>query len=250
VLAAVVLGAALLLPSASVATAVEAACSTGGWFFTYQDASTSNISANRTGVSASLQVNGEGFRPCTGASTNAGPSAWVAIVPKVYVDGTQIIQIGITECINILLPGVCGGNGNPHFFWAKGGCGATGSPTPMDLGPADTLLHDYVIYLDYDNYWHFLIDGVQRAAIPYNDGSINCWVDGLRKAEWAFERHNIGDSSGDPSGVSKFYYMKYGRYGLGWFDPMFTNGWCQYPYIEDEVCTITNGHHFENYTTH
>jgi len=227
--------------------------------------STPSSSQNRSGVSAWVNISATQFDICNNYILNAGPSAWIGIQPRTptgLFPSTQIMQLGVIECGGGTFVSYCQGENNPHYVMAYGNCTGNFSGTIVDLGSAvsgDDAT--FSIYLMPDNYWHFSIDGTEEFVL--HDNYVSCWTrqgtdggfyhDGLRKAVWAGERFNPGDSLGGLATHERTYFQdaRFGRYNLGWSSPGWTAGQaCYVKTAPDDRCTVVNDDTFYVYTSY
>lgn len=157
-------------------------------------------------VEADIDPTLAGFKPCGGGSgtiTSADAAlAWVALVPNPFShDGASntstILQIGIINCndASFTSPDPCSGTGL-HYFWSRGGCGAT--PEPIDLGAGDTASHNYEIRW-IDGVYILYIDGSVKASINQANSLISCWAQDDVSVQVSGEKWDGGDSYADPS---------------------------------------------------
>lgn len=186
------------------------------------------------GVKAAIDPLTATFQACSTFLGDDGPSAWVALEPGLGTGKTGIIQVGIVNC-NSPLYDVCDGPWDePHYFWAAGGCGFPAAP--VDLGATGFGVHSYSISRrgsdgDYD----IVVDGTRRHVVDSSHFTVQCWINGDKKAVWSGETWDKGDGFADSSNRLNFTGMGYQTAtGGGWNNPNFyDNAPC--PIIEDST---------------
>jgi hypothetical protein len=192
-----------------------------------QTNSTPNISANRSGVKANIDppLVQDGFVECIGnwELQTIGPSAYVSIQPRGATWGLaegntpdgQGLFLGVILCDRYFPPVTyCEAIGSHtlHFFAAVNGASVT---TIYDLQDnVGTGSHEYAIYLNYDQRWHFSIDGKERMSVANSSLS---WGGGLRMAGYGGMKWDGGDAWGNDSlHRVTITNAAYGLYGQGW----------------------------------
>jgi hypothetical protein len=215
----------------------------------------SSSSISRSGVSGRYSgwFGNNNFAICNPTPTDFngnGPAAYVSLEPN-QGTGTQILQIGLTECA-LAGSGACQGEGHPRHFWARGGCNGE-QPLPYDLGAAiDGATYTYAIWLDVNNYYHLEINGATKVTIAKSHSAIGCWTPGINygiiRATWMFERWDTGDSNGQDS-LTRSYLdnAAYGVVNQGWFNTNWVAGAC-YVNQPDDVCRNFGPRSFSIYT--
>jgi hypothetical protein len=154
----------------------------------------------KTGVRATIH-----YKPLhTCIDTNGwdlvdGHQVWVALTDNL-IGGTGILQLGIIRCHSG--NPVC--DGNPHYFWASGGCLAP--PYPSDLGPVDqSSLYGYTfqITLGSDNIYYLSIKEngsigppLHLVSISRYDSRISCWINSRADSNVSCESNDRGDACG------------------------------------------------------
>lgn len=183
--------------------------------------STPNISQNRSGVTAEIDIPtvANGWGTCDGLNINlqtVGPSAYVGIAARPGGTNTGSLLLGIITCDKYQPPVTyCHGDDSlPHWIVQVRTCG--GFAITTDLGAADYGAHTYTIYLDVDNYWHYKINGTQVHTTHVDD---LCWDHQLREALWYGAKFAEEDSLGNSNTSSTRTNIddaEYGIYGQGW----------------------------------
>ena len=236
ILASCLLLAALIGPTASIATAASGGACTGSnsnYMTGYNLKSASGFDFNAKSVNARINP--------TLDFSNCGPwdpdgfegerysavSSWIALQDP---NDSYIIQLGIVECDD--------GSQNQQSFCFGGsslavvltwkGCGTGfGSFDTFYLGTTDYAVHQYQLRVDpVANKVYAMYDGVDLAWVGTNDSRLSCWIETNDvHPVWFSERFSRGDSIADTSNRLLFDYMQYQKNGSStWFKPTVPGG--------------------------
>lgn len=195
-------------------------------------------SASRSGVKATIDIS-TGFHMCvsSGIGANGNINVFVEIFERGQstseYDNENILRLGIVECRDPLLGegdifgSICKGEDNPVYYW--------GHPAPSgvwydvySLGNASYAAHELAIYYNSDGSWNFSIDSSLKASLDAPESTLEPTSENLG-AVWGARTRDWDDAVGDGANATWFTTARYGRYGLGWYDPLWPVDDCQYP---------------------
>lgn len=233
----------------------QGSCSTDVW--EYAGHTNTSGSASRSGLKATIDLGGA-FSLCTGNSSKGNIAAWIGVNNNPLVAG-QAIKFGIVECRDAqvgegewdIFGSICKGENNPVFFYGYGGC--QNGYWPYDavaIADADYSPHTFAIYYDYDGKWHFNLDGNEVHSQWGTNPKLLCMnpLNDNLGVVYGYRTRNTGDSIANSSAPSYFFDARYGRYGLGWFNPLWTSGaGCQYS-DGGHTCQFISQDDFKAYT--
>lgn len=155
----------------------------------------------------------------------SGPSYWVALTGELGGSGSDIIQIGVIECMNAIRD-ACN-SGGPEVFWAYGGCNGY-TPYPRPLTPLPPSGAEFEVERMPSGWYELRMDGVVKASIWKGDTGIVCWADtGDVNAEVSCERWDPGDMCGTSLDKAAAHGIKYkSSVGGTYYGPNLTSGSC------------------------
>jgi hypothetical protein len=191
--------------------------------------------ANTRGVRSVMYQDSRVHRCINNPATdvNNGASYWVAITPAPgnsnYGDTDAIFQVGVIYCYDSFYPGaICddGGQNEPQFFWAEGGCNASPIAKEFD-GPAPYGAIDFrVEYLGNGQlrasaYWGSGWSESASITTTTNNPETSCWTDEEMEGDIYCERWDSGDGCGDspPNSVGATLIRYQQAVGGKWWTP-------------------------------